>query len=145
MPTTPTKWCTWQKFDRRPIAAAYVLVIGLTGAGGQLVYSGRSRWDRHARFFNRADNELRRPLGSQSSAHPGRLDVEENSPSRDLGDENPNLGQDSDYEYDEAHDVLAGPLAGSPAPHRVTPAPEVKLGEGGDYGYDEAHDFGAPT
>lgn len=47
-----------------------------------------------------------------------------------------------DYEYDEAHDVPAGPLAGTRAPHRVDP-PEVNLGAGGDYEYDEAHDFGA--
>jgi hypothetical protein len=47
-----------------------------------------------------------------------------------------------DYEYDEAHDVPAGPLGETPAPHRVDP-PVVNLGAGGDYGYDEAHDFGA--
>jgi hypothetical protein len=62
-------------------------------------------------------NELRRPLGTQSSTHRRRLDV-------------------------EAHDVPAGPLAGTRAPHRVDP-PEVNLGAGGDYEYDEAHDFGA--
>ena len=45
--------------------------------------------------------------------------------------------------YDEAHDVLAGPLGETPAPHRVDP-PVVNLDAGGDYGYDEAHDFGAP-
>jgi hypothetical protein len=48
-----------------------------------------------------------------------------------------------DYEYDEAHDVPAGLLGGTPAPHRVIPPPKVNLGEGGGYGYDEAHDFGA--
>ena len=49
-----------------------------------------------------------------------------------------------DYEYDEAHDVPAGSLGGTPAPHRVdAPPPKVNLGAGGDYGYDEAHDFGA--
>jgi hypothetical protein len=96
-----------------------------------------------APVFNRADNELRRPLGSQSSAHRRRLDVEENRPARDLGAENPNIPQGHDYEYDEAHDVPAGPLGGTPSPHRVNPPPKVNLGQGGDYGYDEAHDFGA--
>jgi hypothetical protein len=47
-----------------------------------------------------------------------------------------------DYEYDEAHDFPAGPMAGSLAPHRVD-APQMTLDQGGDYGYDEAHDFGA--
>ena len=46
-----------------------------------------------------------------------------------------------DYEYDEAHDVPAGPLHEPPAPHRVDPPQGLPLGEGGDYGYDEAHDF----
>ena len=57
--------------------------------------------------------------------------MEENLPAGDLG-------------ADEAHDVPAGPLVGTPAPHRVIPPPKVYLGQGGDYGYDEAHDFGAP-
>ena len=69
--------------------------------------------------------------------------MEENLPARDLGAETPNTPQGHDYEYDEAHDVPAGPLGGTPAPHRVNPPPKVNLGEGGDYGYDEAHDFGA--
>jgi hypothetical protein len=43
-----------------------------------------------ASVFNRAHSELRRPLGSQSSAYRRRLDVEENGPARDLGTENPN-------------------------------------------------------
>jgi hypothetical protein len=47
-----------------------------------------------------------------------------------------------DYEYDEAHDIPAGPVGGAPAPHPVTPPPKINLGQGGDYGYDEAHDFG---
>jgi hypothetical protein len=45
-----------------------------------------------------------------------------------------------DYEYDEAHDFPAGPLAGPSAPHPVD-APQLNLDQGGDYGYDEAHDF----
>ncbi len=69
--------------------------------------------------------------------------MEENRPARDLGAENPNNPQGFDYEYDEAHDVLAAPLGGTPAPHRVDPPPKVNLGAGGDYGYDEADDFGA--
>ena len=61
---------------------------------------------------------------------------------RDGGAENPNTSQ-GDYEYDEAHDALAGPLGETPAPHRVDPPPpKVNLDAGGDYGYDEAHDFG---
>jgi hypothetical protein len=95
-----------------------------------------------APVFNRADNQLRRTLGKQSSAHRRRLDVEENGPGRDLGAENPHIPQ-GDYEYDEAHDVLAGPLGGTPARRRVNPSPKVNLGQGGDYGYDEAHDFGS--
>jgi hypothetical protein len=47
-----------------------------------------------------------------------------------------------DYEYDEAHDIPAGPPTAPPAPHRVD-APQVNLDPGGDYGYDEAHDFGS--
>jgi hypothetical protein len=69
--------------------------------------------------------------------------MEENRSSRDLGAENPNVPQGDDYEYDEAHDVLAGPLGETLGPHRVSPPPQVNLGRGGDYGYDEAHDFGA--
>jgi hypothetical protein len=72
--------------------------------------------------------------------------VEENRPSRDLGAEKANIAQgddnQDDYQYDEAHDVWAGPLGESPAPHRVCPPPKVNLGVDGDYGYDEAHDFG---
>ena len=95
-----------------------------------------------APVFNRADNERRRPLGRQSSANRGRLDVVEKRPVRDVG-RNPNL-PGHDYEYDEAHDVLAGPPGETPAPHRVDPPPpKVHLDAGGDYGYDEAHDFGA--
>jgi hypothetical protein len=58
-------------------------------------------------------------------------------------EENGPTPQGNDYEYDEAHDVPAGPLGLTPAPHRVTPPPQVNLDKGGDYGYDEAHDFGA--
>jgi hypothetical protein len=54
-----------------------------------------------------------------------------------------NLPQGDDYEYDEAHDALSGPLHGTPAPHRVDRPPKVNLDQGGDYGYDEAHDFGS--
>jgi hypothetical protein len=68
--------------------------------------------------------------------------MEEDRPARDLGAENANIPLGDDYEYDEAHDVPAGPLGGTPAPHPVDP-PEVNLGAGWDYGYDEAHDFGA--
>jgi hypothetical protein len=50
-------------------------------------------------------------------------------------------GPGHDYEYDEAHDVLAQQMATGPAPHRVD-APQKNLDQGGDYGYDEAHDFG---
>ena len=66
--------------------------------------------------------------------------MEENRPPRDVGAANLNL-PGHDYEYDEAHDVPAGPLHETPAPHRVDPPSGVQLGEGGDYGYDEAHDF----
>jgi hypothetical protein len=70
--------------------------------------------------------------------------VEKNRPAGDLGAKNANIPHGDDYEYDEAHDVLAGPLGETPAPHRVDPpAPKVNLDAGGDYGYDEAHDFGA--
>jgi hypothetical protein len=69
--------------------------------------------------------------------------VEEKVPARDLGAENPNIPWVHDYEYDEAHDVPAGPLGRTPAPHRVNPPPKLNLGQGRDYGYDEAHDFGA--
>jgi hypothetical protein len=70
--------------------------------------------------------------------------VEENRPARDLGADNANIPQGEDYEYDEAHDALAGPLGATAASHRVDPAPpKMHLDAGGDYGYDEAHDFGA--
>jgi hypothetical protein len=52
------------------------------------------------------------------------------------------IPEGNDYEYDEAHDFPAGPLAATPAPHRVD-APQPTVDQGGDYGYDEAHDFGA--
>ena len=84
---------------------------------------------------------MRRPPGGESSAHEGRCDVEENRPARDPGADNPRIPPGYDYEYDEAHDVPAGPLHETPAPHRVDPPSGVQLGEGGDYGYDEAHDF----
>jgi hypothetical protein len=95
-----------------------------------------------APVFNRADNDLRRPLGCPVK-HPSTEVgyVEQNRPARDLGAENQDIPQGNDYEYDEAHDVLAGPLRGTPAPHRVD-APKMTLDAGGDYGYDEAHDFG---
>ena len=69
--------------------------------------------------------------------------MEKNRSARDLGADNPSIPQSDDYEYDEAHDMLAGPLGEPSAPHRVDPPPKVNLGTGGDYGYDEAHDFGA--
>jgi hypothetical protein len=55
-------------------------------------------------------------------------------------DENRNPAPGHDFEYDEAHDAVAEPVAPSPAPHRVD-APSPNLDPGGDYGYDEAHDF----
>jgi hypothetical protein len=70
----------------------------------------------------------RRPLGGWSSADRRRPKVEE---------------QSSDFEYDEAHDALSGPLGEPPAPHRADRPPTVKPDPGGDYGYDEAHDFGS--
>ena len=69
--------------------------------------------------------------------------MEENRPARNPGAENPNIARGGDYQYDEAHDVPAGPLGETPAPHRVNAPPKVNLDQGGDYGYDEAHDFGA--
>jgi hypothetical protein len=74
-----------------------------------------------APVFNRAHSELRRPLGSQSSAYRRRLDVEENRPARSLDAEDANIPQGDDYEYDEAHDMAAGPLGGTLSPHRVDP------------------------
>jgi hypothetical protein len=68
--------------------------------------------------------------------------VEQNRPARDLGAQIPNIPQGNDYEYDEAHDALGGPLHGSPTPHRVDRPPKLNLDQGGDYGYDEAHDIG---
>jgi hypothetical protein len=50
-------------------------------------------------------------------------------------------GVGHDYEYDEAHDAQAQPVAETPPPHRVD-APVLNLDQGGDYGYDQAHDFG---
>ena len=69
--------------------------------------------------------------------------MKDNRPARDLGADNPNISQCHDYEYDEAHDVPAGLMSETPAPHRVDP-PKVNLSADGDYGYDEAHDFGVP-
>jgi hypothetical protein len=68
--------------------------------------------------------------------------VEETKPARDPGVDHPRIPSGSDFEYDEAHDVPAGPRRrDTPATHRVEPPSGVQLGEGGDYGYDEAHDF----
>ena len=67
--------------------------------------------------------------------------MEEDRPTRDAAAENPNVPRGDDYEYDEAHDVLVGPLGGTPTPHRVERPPQMNPGAGGDYGYDEAHDF----
>jgi hypothetical protein len=55
----------------------------------------------------------------------------------------PNIPPGNDYEYDEAHDALDGPVHEKPAPRRVDLPPKPNLDQGGDYGYDEAHDFGA--
>ena len=66
--------------------------------------------------------------------------MEENG-SRDPRADHARMPPGSDYEYDEAHDMQAGPLHETPAPHRVDSPPGLHLGEGGDYGYDEAHDF----
>jgi len=90
---------------------------------------------------DRADNELSRPLGTGSSPNQRRLDVEETWPAH-AGAENP-IPEGDDYEYDEAHDLSAGPLSEAPAPHPVYAPTTVNLGQDGDYGYDEAHDFGA--
>ena len=68
--------------------------------------------------------------------------MEDDRPACDLGAEDANIAPGDDYQYDEAHDALTGPLGRTPAPHRVNHPPKVNLGEGGDYGYDEAHDFG---
>jgi len=70
--------------------------------------------------------------------------MDQHRPAGDFAAENPNIPHSHDYEYDEAHDLPAGPLHGTPAPHRVSAPPAVNIGAGGDYGYDEAHDFGAP-
>ena len=51
--------------------------------------------------------------------------------------------QGNDFEYDEAHDALSGPLGGPSASHLLDRPPKVKPDPGGDYGYDEAHDFGS--
>jgi hypothetical protein len=67
--------------------------------------------------------------------------VEEIKSPRDPGANPPRILPGYDYEYDEAHDVQAGPLHETPAPHQVDPPSGLPLGEGGDYGYDEAHDF----
>lgn len=40
-----------QRFDRRPRAAVYGLLIGLTGAGGQLLLFRPSRWGRRISSF----------------------------------------------------------------------------------------------
>jgi hypothetical protein len=45
-----------------------------------------------------------------------RFDVEENRPARA---ENPSIFQGHDYEYDEAHDMPAGPLLETLALHRA--------------------------
>ena len=68
--------------------------------------------------------------------------MEENRPAGEVGANDPNLTQGDDYEYDESHDALSGPLSGPATPHRVTPPPKANPGDSGDYGYDEAHDFG---
>ena len=70
--------------------------------------------------------------------------MEENRPASDLGTENANIPRGDDYQYDEAHDLPAGPVGAMPVRHRIDPPPKVNLGAGGDFGYDEAHDFGAP-
>ncbi len=49
--------------------------------------------------------------------------MEENRPARDPGADNPRIPPGYDYEYDEAHDVPAGPQRETPAhiesiPHR---------------------------
>ena len=47
--------------------------------------------------------------------------MEETRPPRDPGADHPRIPPGYDYEYDEAHDVPAGPLHETPAPHRVDP------------------------
>ena len=71
--------------------------------------------------------------------------MEENGPARDPDADSPRIPPSHDYEYDEAHDVPAGPLRETHSPHRVDAPPGVHLDKGGDYGYDEAHDFCAET
>jgi hypothetical protein len=93
-----------------------------------------------ARPSNRVDNEVPRPLDNQPSADQRRLDV---GVTRPPGPGAGGIRGGHDYEYDEAHDVPAGPLSEIPPPHPVSPPPKVDLGQDGDYGYDEAHDFGA--
>ena len=65
----------------------------------------------------------------------------ETIPERGPGADNPRIDPGHDYEYDEAHNMQAGPLREMPGPHRVDAPAGVHVGEGGDFGYDEAHDF----
>jgi hypothetical protein len=67
--------------------------------------------------------------------------MEETKPADNPGADHPRIPPGSDFEYDEAHDVLAGPGHETLAAHRVDPPRGSYLGDGGDYGYDEAHDF----
>jgi hypothetical protein len=67
--------------------------------------------------------------------------VEETRLPRDSGANPLPMPPGYDYEYDEAHDVQAGPLHETHAPRQVDSPSGLPLGEGGDYGYDEAHDF----
>jgi hypothetical protein len=69
------------------------------------------------------DNHSGDRPGGESSAHEGRCDVEENRPVRDPGVDHPRIPPGSDFEYDEAHDVPAGPRRrDTPATHRVEPS-----------------------
>jgi hypothetical protein len=73
-------------------------------------------------------------MGATTEYLSGRLDMDENRP---------DLPQDGDYEYDEAHDLPAGSTREASTPRPVNLPPEVDVDDDGDYGYDEAHDFGA--
>jgi hypothetical protein len=83
--------------------------------------------------------------GDRPAAHAApstEVQVDQNASGRDPDTQDTPSAPGHDYEYDEAHDMMAGSLPAIPAPHRVD-APMLVLDQGGDYGYDEAHDFGS--
>ena len=75
-----------------------------------------------------------------SAAQEGRCEVE-TSPDRGPAADNRCVDPGYDYEYDEAHNMQAGPAREIAGPHRVDAPSGVHVGEGGDFGYDESHDF----